>query len=188
MRRWLSGWMARFGDDQSVILTRQGRAVVDIQKYRGKDTWELAQLVALHMDQWDPDAVFVDGGGVGGGVVDNMRRMHRRVIEILFGAAAIKDDEYANKRAEMWGEMRKWLKTGALPGDRELADDLVGPEFGFVRENVIQLERKKDMKKRGLASPDVGDALALTFAQPVRKRSSHGGSEQFQANTDFKVI
>ena len=99
--------------------------------------------------------------------------MHFPVTEVLFGSKALRDTEYANRRAEMWGEMRKWLQTGCLPDDRELADDLTGPEYSFVRENVIQLERKADMKLRGLASPDTGDALALTFAQPVRSRASN---------------
>lgn len=64
--------------------------------------------------------------------------------------------------------MRYWLKTGCLPAkDQELADDLTAPEFGFDGRNRLQLERKDDMKARGLPSPDVGDALALTFAIPV---------------------
>lgn len=67
----------------------------------------------------------------------------------------------------MWGNMREWLEGGAIPEDRELMDDLIGVEYGFTPTNKIQLEKKEDMKKRGLASPDHGDALALTFAYPV---------------------
>ncbi|WP_425404465.1 terminase [Hwanghaeella sp.] len=179
--------VARYGDDQSVILVRKGRAVLDVVKFRNKDTWEVAQHVAERINRWQPDAVFVDGGGVGGGVVDALRRMHFPVTEVLFGSKALRDTEYANRRAEMWGEMRKWLQTGCLPEDRELADDLTGPEYSFVRENVIQLERKADMKLRGLASPDTGDALALTFAQPVRSRASSARDGTLAANTDFEV-
>ena len=73
----------------------------------------------------------------------------------------------ANKRAEMWASMREWLKTGAIPDDPEIAADLCGVEYGYNAANAIQLERKEDMKKRGVASPDIGDALALTFAYPV---------------------
>jgi hypothetical protein len=179
--------VARYGDDQSVILVRKGRAVLEIARFRNKDTWEVAQHTAEKMEQWRPDAVFVDGGGVGGGVVDTLRRMHCPVIEVLFGSKALRDTEYANRRAEMWGEMRKWLQTGSLPDDQELTDDLTGPEYSFVRENVIQLERKVDMKARGLASPDTGDALALTFAQPVRSRASNARDGVLVANTEFEV-
>jgi len=75
----------------------------------------------------------------------------------------------------MWGKMRDWLKHAVLPKDDELRTDLIGPEYGFDNKNRIQLERKKDMKARGLASPDVGDALALTFAvdvHPIGDRES----------------
>ena len=74
---------------------------------------------------------------------------------------------YANKRAEIWGSVKDWLEKGSLPDDPELAADLTGVEYGFNARGEIQLEKKDDMKKRGLASPDIADALALTFALPV---------------------
>src|SRR5262249_35566644 len=77
---------------------------------------------------------------------------------------------YANKRAEMWGSLREWLQAGAIDHDPDLIADLVGVEYGYALRDgrdAILLERKEDMKRRGLASPDNGDALALTFAYPV---------------------
>ena len=74
---------------------------------------------------------------------------------------------FANKRAELWGSMREWPKGGVIPPTPELIADLEGVEYGYVMKNgvdAIQLEKKEDMKKRGLASSDFGDALALTFA------------------------
>jgi integrase len=82
---------------------------------------------------------------------------------------------YANKRAEMWGNMREWLRSGAIDNDPELIADLTGVEYGYVLRDgrdVIQLERKEDMKRRGLASSDNGDALALTFSYPVLASSA----------------
>jgi hypothetical protein len=73
----------------------------------------------------------------------------------------------ANRRAEMWAIMREWLQGGAITDDQILADDLIGVEYSFNARDEIQLERKADMKRRGLASPDDGDGLALTFAVPV---------------------
>jgi hypothetical protein len=99
------------------------------------------------------------------------------VTEVQFGGksdrALLGDDGavvYANKRAEMWGNMRQWLRNGAIDNDPELLADLTGVEYGYVLRDgrdAIQLERKEDMKRRGLASSDDGDALALTFAYPV---------------------
>jgi hypothetical protein len=83
----------------------------------------------------------------------------------------------------MWGMMREWLKQGGIPNDRELIADLTGVQYGFNSDNAIQLERKDDMKKRGLASPDMGDALALTFAYPVGA-SAHSGGPQVQWRAD----
>ncbi|NDH62703.1 MAG: hypothetical protein EBY18_13875 [Alphaproteobacteria bacterium] len=120
------------------------------------------------------DAIFVDEGGVGGGVVDRLRQLGvPHVIGVNFAgrpdgwAPEGTGPLYANKRAEIWGRMKDWLKAGAIVDDPTLVQDLTGVEYGYDARNAIQLERKDDMKKRGLASPDLGDALALTFAQPV---------------------
>ena len=123
------------------------------------------------------DAIFVDGGGVGGGVVDRLMFLRANVREVQFGAKADRATQsqdgavvYANKRAEMWGNMREWLAGGMIENNPDLIADLTGVEYGYVlREgrDAIQLEKKEDMRKRGLASPDRADALALTFAYPV---------------------
>jgi len=119
----------------------------------------------------------LDGGGVGGGVVDHLRFLREKVHEVQFGAKADRSQQtqdgaivYANQRSEMWGNMREWLAGGVIPYDPDLIADLTGVEYGYVlREgrDAIQLEKKEDMRKRGLSSPDNADALALTFAYPV---------------------
>ena len=78
---------------------------------------------------------------------------------------------YANKRAEMWGHMKEWCRFGCLPDDRELRADLTAVDYGYDAADAIRLEKKDDMRRRGLASPDDGDALALTFAYPVERRN-----------------
>ena len=125
----------------------------------------VAEAIAGHR----PAAVFIDGIGVGAGVVDRLRQLGFAPIDVNAAATASDDRHYANKRAEMWGRMRDWLKeSGCLPpDDQTLADDLIGPEYGFDAGNRVLLERKEDMKRRGLASPDAADALALTFAEIV---------------------
>ena len=83
-----------------------------------------------------------------------------------------------NKRAEMWGRMKEWLVGGSILKDRDLRDDLIGVEYGYTVTNQIQLEKKEDMKKRGLASSDCGDALAVTFAHPVASKGMSAGPSQ----------
>jgi hypothetical protein len=124
------------------------------------------------------DAIFVDGGGVGGGVIDRLRMLRQPVIEVQFGArsdrATFNQDGnyiYANKRSEIWGALREWLEGGMIDNDPELVAELNAMQYGYVLRDgrdAIMLERKEDMKRRGLASPDNADALALTFAYPVQ--------------------
>jgi len=96
------------------------------------------------------------------------------VEDIQFGGKAIKATSqvrYAQKRSEMWGSMRDMLKYLAIPNSSELRDQLISPEYDFNLRGEIQLEKKSDMQRRGVASPDIADALALTFARPVHPRA-----------------
>jgi hypothetical protein len=186
--------ISRFGDDQSVIRGRKGRdgRVILPIKWRGMDTVFSAGKIAEAINRHQPDAVFIDGGGVGGGVIDLLKAQNYRVIEVNFGAAAKDAKKYANKRAEMWGDLRDWIETGVLDADAELSADLIGPEYHFDKDSRILLEKKEDMKKRGLASPDDGDALALTFAAPVQRTdmwtSRTALSRGAMARTDYDVL
>lgn len=166
--------VARFGDDESVIRMRRGRDGRTYPRYgyRGLDTMALANQVASLIDKHNPDGVFVDGGGVGGGVVDRLKQMGYRVIEVQSGERASDPEKYLNKRVEMWGEMREWLVYGCIDNHQGLIDDLTGPEYSLHLKGQLKLESKDAMKKRGLSSPDDGDALALTFAEPIARRDS----------------
>jgi hypothetical protein len=165
----LSVDVARFGDDQTVIGLRQGRKFRILGKYRGMDTENVAQRTIEFMEREKPNATVVDGDGLGGGTVDHIKA--RGFVNGLFefhGGATPRDPAmYYNRRTEVWGEMRNWLNDGAeIPDDPELDSDLCGPEYSVSRgrsSGSIFLEAKEDMKKRGLASPDCGDCLAMTF-------------------------
>lgn len=161
--------VARFGDDESVIRFRQGRDAKSLppKEFKGLDTMQLSTEVADLIDTYKPHAVFVDGGGVGGGVVDRLKQLGYRVIEVQSGEKAADSDKYLNKRAEMWGEMKEWLTYGVIDNHSRLIEDLTGPEYDIHMRGQIKLETKANMKKRGLSSPDHGDALGLTFAEPV---------------------
>lgn len=170
--------VARFGDDRSVIYIRRGRdaRTTDMFTYQGADTMAVAARVMVEMDRLRPDGVFIDEGGVGGGVVDRCRQLGYSVVGVNFGGKADRfiegNPKCANKRAEMWATMRAWLQSGgAIRDSRTLEMDLTGPLYSFDANNRIVLERKSDMKKRGVASPDEADALALTFAYAVVPRS-----------------
>lgn len=180
--------VARFGDDESVVYIRKGRKHYEPLIYRGIGTMELADAVAELIVDRQPDAVFVDGGGVGGGVVDRLRQMGHFINEVNSSAKPIDEEKYANKRAEMWDLMRKHLSEICdLPEDYTLVEQLIAQEYFFDNKNRMLLVKKTDMKKQGLPSPDRADALALTFAQPVyataRKRKKRRGR-----NTGWRIV
>lgn len=161
--------VARQGNDRSVIFPRQGLATFDPQVFRGMDSMTLAGMVAQKIADWEPDAVFIDGsGGYGAGVIDRLRQLGHSVIEVQFGGKAT-DARYANKRSEMWFEMAKWVKSGgALPNIADIKVDLTAPTYSFNNAaGRLTLEPKDKIKERIGMSPDLGDAIALTFAHPV---------------------
>ena len=164
--------VARFGDDQSVIAFRKGRDARSIpwQKFKGVDTVELVNAICHFADKYGPEAIFVDGGGVGGGVVDQLKSLKYRVIEVQAGASADDKNKYQNKRVEMWDRTREWLSIGCLPNDTQLQKDACGVHYKYtIGGSQMALERKDEMKKRGLSSPDVFEALCQTFARPVAR-------------------
>lgn len=163
---------ARFGNDRSVVFPRQGLQALDPMIYRGIDNMELAGRIADKIEQWQPDAIFIDAGA-GAGVIDRLRQLGRDVIEVNFGGKA-SDPRYVNKRTEMWHELGNALKAGlAIPNIDALKLELATPTYKYDAANRIILESKDEIKKRlpGAGSPDLADALALTYAYPVSKRS-----------------
>ncbi|MEN6305810.1 MAG: terminase [Armatimonadia bacterium] len=161
---------ARFGADATVIAVRQGRDIVAIKRYRGDDTMEVVGRVIEAMEEFSPAMVVIDEGGLGAGVVDRLKEQRYKVKGVNFGSKSSKPVMYGNKRAEMWGALREWLKSASIPPDRVLKTDLISPLMKPDSKGTIFLEGKKEMKARGLASPDAADAIAVTFAFPVASR------------------
>ncbi len=177
---------ARFGDDRSVICLRQGLKALEPLVFRRLDNMALADRVARQIESFRPDAVFVDAG-CGGGVIDRLRQLGFCVSEIPFGGAPSRPGQYANKRAEMWGEMAAWIKSGGeLPDCPELKADLCQVCYDFDAAGRMRLEPKEKIKERCGKSPDLADALALTFAAPVRPRT--GGAPREFANSEYEVV
>lgn len=169
--------VARFGDDDSVIYTRIGRGFMPIKRFHGLSTTQLVARVKQHFAEVrnvgfprDRIFIFVDEGGVGGGPKDMLRDDGYPVRGVQFGAGADDPKTYARLREEMWGRMKLWLTDGGtIPNDPGLIEDLTSPEYDILPGGQVKLESKKDMKKRGLSSPDAADALALTFAYRVEE-------------------
>lgn len=165
--------VARFGDDRSAILLRQGRRVVEVKTFEKLDTMSLVGRVKVACDQHKPDAVFVDAIGVGAGVIDRLKEMGvPNVHQAQSGEKALNEDLYVNRRSEMWAQMKDWLNEGAsLPRNEELASDIASLKYKYDSRGRLQMEKKEDAKTRGVRSPDLADALALTFFRPVAAKT-----------------
>ncbi len=176
---------ARYGRDSTAIIFRRGRDArsIPIITLERKDNMEVANEVARLIDKYNPDAVFIDAGN-GTGIIDRLKEMGYKVTEVWFGSGS-SQPEYANKRTEMWADMRDWLRGGCITNDSSLIDDLVGPDYHFKgRSDQLMLESKEEMTKRGLHSPDRADALACTFFQRVARKDAtvrrNVGTERFK--------
>lgn len=162
--------VARFGSDSSVIFKRQGLVAFEPIIINKMDNMAVADRVAMEIAHYKPDAVFIDIGN-GSGVVDRLRQLGHEVTEIAFGGKATRDDLFQNRRIEMWWNMKEWLEAGgAIPSSVVLQGDLCAPFYGYSSRGVKILESKDKMKERIGRSPDLADALALTFALPVAPR------------------
>ena len=179
--------VARYGMNASVLFYRKGRDArsIERQRFNGMSTVDLADEIAHAFNKYRPDGIMIDGGGVGGGVVDNVRAKRLHCYEIQFGGKDIiynsiygnTGERYANNRAAMYGACRAWLKTGSLPPDPELRRQMLAIRYGFNNKDEIQLERKEDLVDedgQGISLDDI-DALCLTFTHPLVANAFAGG-------------
>ena len=169
--------VARFGSDRTVLATREGRIASGFQIHEKLDTMQIVGEVMNVVGTVAVSVIFVDETGIGAGVVDRLRELLPlgMVIGVNFGGKAHEPNKYHNKRAEMWGRMRDWFEeeTVSIPNSPVIKTDLCGLQYKFNSNSQLVLESKEDAKKRGVKSPDIGDALAMTFAEYVNPDYNH---------------
>lgn len=164
--------VARDGGDRTVLFPRCGPVAYPPIIMRNANNIAVADRIKMAFAKWHPDMIFVDAtGGYGGGVVDLLEQAGLPVVGVQFAGKA-GDPRYHNKRSEMWFLMAEWVKRGAaLPPEAELVPELTSPTYYFHGDRFA-LEPKDQIKLRLGFSPDLADALALTFAQPVAPPAS----------------
>ncbi len=160
--------VARYGDDLSVLMKRQGLFLHMPMDFAKMDNMTLAGVVANVANEWGADAIMIGSGG-GQGVIDRLRQLGFNVLEVDEGGSADRKDLYLNKRIEMWDKVDEWLLAGGvIPNHERLKEDLSAPMYAYTpTSNKKILEAVEAMKKRGLPSPDFATALALTFGYDV---------------------
>lgn len=164
--------VARFGSDKTVFLLRQGPKVLDIQKFDGLDTTEVGQELAAYYHIHKPEMIYVDGTGVGSGVVDRCKALGLPYVDVVVGGKSSDPLTYANLRAQLYGSMKDWIRNdGDIPDDEDMVNEFCSMRYAFTKKGQIQLMSKKEIKgKLGLPSPDIIDALSMTFSDAVFER------------------
>lgn len=166
---------ARYGDDASGWIDRVGRVVREATRYHDLSTMQLANLIMRRIDQakeaGDPiHALFIDTVGLGVGVYDRcVEAGYGHVVhEVIAGERSIDPEHFVDKKAEIWADMKAWFERGAqIPDSDTLQMDILTPKYDYEGKQRLRIESKDKIRARGLRSPDLADALALTFAEPV---------------------
>lgn len=166
---------ARKGD-RTVLALRRGSQVIELVKYEEMEQMRLAGIVASYIDKWDVDKCFIDWG-MGHGTIDRLReRGYGHIVEGVHFGGASNEEIYLNKRVEMAFLFKEWLEDGAanLPNDKEMIFDIgMLPDFTLNSRSRICFPSKEDIKKNNQGkSPDILDAIMLTFAEPVYSKEA----------------
>ena len=164
--------VARFGSDRSVILRRRGDRVEDIQILRKVDTMQLAGRVSAAIREHEPTQLCIDEVGVGAGVVDRLRELGHSVRGVNVANKARQEKTYMNLRAEGYWTLAERFSSGriSIPSDNQLIGELAAMRYGYDNQtNRLKIESKDEMRKRGLRSPDIADALMLAFLPPANR-------------------
>jgi hypothetical protein len=158
--------VARFGDDETVFVLRQGPKLHEIKRYRGLDNMEVVrELIAVQM-RWLPNLICIDATGTGTGVYDRAKELGLPVYPVVVGQKSTDPMRYLNLRAQLYGLMKEWFEYNCdIPNDEELRKQLLSIEYGFNAKMQFQMLGKKDIKAKGLPSPDIVDAITMTFAK-----------------------
>lgn len=160
---------ARFGDDDSAFVERQGNKAGVLEVVNGNDTMQLAGKAARYLREKPTTSLYIDVIGLGAGIFDRLREqpdIADRVFGVNVAGKPRDEAEFINIRVESWVNVRDWLRDAVLE-KHEGFYELAQPKYKIASSGKLQLESKEDMKKRGVASPNVGDALALTLSRPT---------------------
>ena len=165
--------VARFGDDKTIFVMRQGPKLHEYISYAGLDNMEVAAKLVEYQLKWQAAAINIDAIGVGSGVFDRTKELGLPVHPVIVSQKSSDPMQYFNLRAQLYGETKKWLENEAdIPKDETVRKQFLSMEYGFSNKMQIQLMGKKEIKSQGLDSPDIPDAIAHTFLQAAMNKHS----------------
>ena len=157
--------VARMGDDRSCLVIRQDNVILAEQTWAKLDLVTMARNAGELAMEFGTTVLVIDSVGVGAGVFDILSQEIGNVVEVLEFNGGYRADSptCSNLRAQTWMDMKKWLEHGQIPNNDEWLADLTSIRYFYNSRNLLALEGKDKMKRTGRKSPDIGDALAMTF-------------------------
>lgn len=165
------------GGDRFSLVRRSGRVMFGLETHTGEmKLGRAVQILTKILREENPDRMFIDSAS--GDLIDRLHELgwRKQVKAVKFGGSALDPEKYRNKRCEMWGEWLEWMSDDELeviiPDEDTLEADACAPKAWYDSQDRLCMESKDDMKRRGIPSPDEGDAAALTFAYPVTHKAS----------------
>lgn len=159
---------ARYGGDTAAFIYRKGNYAIVLEEIQSSDLMTLAGKMVQYLEKYPKAQGRIDIIGLGAGIYDRLKEMPKisaRVYGVNVAVQAVDHEHYGNQRAEAWDMMRLWLRDAILE-KHEGWYELAKPKMKILSNGKLQLESKEDMRKRGVSSPNIGDALSITFAQP----------------------
>ena len=166
--------IARFGDDQTVFVCRQGPKLLDITTFNGLDTMEVAGKLYEYYQEWKASVICIDAIGIGAGVYDRCNQLGLPVHQVVVSQKPTDPRQYFNLRSQLYGMAKIWLENGAdLPNNQDMRKQMLSVEYGYNKKMQLQMLGKKEIKAKGIPSPDIPDSICLTFAREAIR--SHAG-------------
>jgi hypothetical protein len=167
--------IARFGDDRTVFVCRQGPKILDITTFNGLDTMQVAAELHEYYRKYKAGLIAIDAIGIGAGVFDRCKQLMMPVHQVVVSQKSTDPRQFFNLRSQLYGLMKLWLENGAdLPKEQDMKKQMLSMEYGYNQKMQVQMIAKKDLKAKGLASPDIPDAIALTFIKEALNVMSGG--------------
>lgn len=175
---------SRGGNDKLKVHFRRGKDARSEGTYfmpgeKTRDSMVVATKIARMLERHRPDYIFGDVGSMGGPINDRLRQLGYNVFDVGFGENAQDAKHYKDRTSEMSARALEWLQTGGvIPDHEDLEEDLTSREYYHDAKDRLQMETKKDMKKRIGRSPDDMDAFLLTFASSVNTQLPHAKTRE----------
>lgn len=170
--------IARYGGDLTVFVAKQGPVAFAAEEYSQQDTMTTVGRLVQFVRKYGATVLKIDAVGIGAGVVDRCREVlsNMRVIEMNGGAKPIDGANYADAATEWWHHLAKQLQAGNIGGpvfaNKKVIRELTSRRYKYQSDGRMKLESKEEMRRKGLKSPDWGDAIAMAFA-PAKEIDYH---------------